>query len=130
MRIGELSRKTGVPARMLRYYEEQDLITPSRGDNGYREYDDRLVDRVTKIRGLLDSGIPTRIIGSILPCLGASIVVEDPDPVLRALLVEQRDKMVEHIAVLEQSRDALTEYIAAIDAMSARNRRKSPARER
>ncbi len=127
MRIGELSAKTGVPARMLRYYEEQKLITPLRGDNGYRDYDDRLVDRVAKIRGLLDSGVPTRIIGSILPCLGESLVVENPDPELLALLVEQRDKMVERIAILEQSRDALTDYIAAMDAKSAQTGRMTPA---
>ena len=26
MRIGELSRRTGIPTRMLRYYEEQGLM--------------------------------------------------------------------------------------------------------
>jgi DNA-binding transcriptional MerR regulator len=34
MRVGELSRRTGVSARMLRYYEEQDLLHPERGSNG------------------------------------------------------------------------------------------------
>lgn len=117
MKIGELSAKTGVAARMLRYYEEQGLITPRRLSNGYREYDDYRVDRVLKIRGLLDSGVPTRIIGDMLPCLHQSqeIVVRDPDPELRAMLVEQRDKMIERIAFLERNRDALTRYIAAMD---------------
>jgi DNA-binding transcriptional MerR regulator len=41
---------------MLRYYEEQGLITPRRLGNGYREYDEYLIDRVHKIRGLLDAG--------------------------------------------------------------------------
>jgi DNA-binding transcriptional MerR regulator len=113
MRISELSRRTGVPARMLRYYEEQRLVTPRRLANGYREYDDYLVERVQKIRGLMDSGIPTRIIGDILPCLGHpdNIIVAEPDPELRALLVEQRDKMAERIAVLSQNLEALTRYI-------------------
>lgn len=35
---------------MLRYYEEQGLITPQCLANGYREYDGHLVDRVSKIR--------------------------------------------------------------------------------
>lgn len=65
MRIGELAKMTGMPARMLRYYEEQGLITPRRLDNGYRECDEDLVARVQKIRGLLDSGTPTRIISDI-----------------------------------------------------------------
>jgi DNA-binding transcriptional MerR regulator len=68
MRIGELGRATGVAPRMLRYYEDQGLISPRRLDNGYREYDDYLIDRVRKIRGLIDAGIPTRIVADILPC--------------------------------------------------------------
>ena len=116
MRIGELSHRTDVSPRMLRYYEDQGLITARRLGNGFREYDDYLVARVHKIRGLLESGIPTRIIANILPCLHQEeIVVEDADPELRAMLVEQRDKMTERIAVLEQNRDALTRYIGAID---------------
>jgi DNA-binding transcriptional MerR regulator len=116
MRIGELAHRTDVSPRMLRYYEDRGLITARRLDNGFREYDDYLVDRVRKIRGLLDSGIPTRIIANILPCLNQQeIVVEDADPQLRAMLVEQRDKMTERAAVLEQNRDALTRYIHALD---------------
>ncbi|WP_448638953.1 MerR family transcriptional regulator [Geodermatophilus sp. URMC 63] len=116
MRIGELSHRTDVSARMLRYYEEQGLITVGRRENGFREYDDYLVARVRKIRGLLEAGIPTRIIADILPCLNQpQIVVENADPQLRAMLVEQRDKMTERIAVLEQNRQALTRYIRAMD---------------
>ena len=117
MKIGELAKRTEVPTRMLRYYEEQGLITPRRQQNGYREYDEYLVDRVKKIRGLLDSGIPTRIIGDMLPCLNQplDIVVDDPDPQLRAMLVRERDRMAERIALLEHHRHALTEYIAAMD---------------
>ena len=117
MRIGELAERTGVPRRLLRYYEEQGLITPRRRDNGYREYGDHLVDRVMKVRGLLDSGIPTRIIADMLPCLDQpqDIVVANPDPELRKILVRERERMAERIALLEHNRDALTRYIAAMD---------------
>jgi DNA-binding transcriptional MerR regulator len=117
MKIGDLAKRTEVPARMLRYYEEQGLITPRRQQNGYREYDEYLVDRVRKIRGLLDSGIPTRIIGPMLPCLNQpqEIVVDDPDPELREMLVRERDRMTERIALLEHHCHALTRYIAAMD---------------
>lgn len=116
MRIGELSKKTGVPSRMLRYYEEQELITPRRLDNGYREYDDYLIDRVKKIRGLIDSGIPTRIVTNILPCLGQpqTIVVENVDPALYELLETERDRMSEKIEFLSHNRDALTSYLQAL----------------
>jgi DNA-binding transcriptional MerR regulator len=116
MRIGELSKRTGVPSRMLRYYEEQELITPRRLDNGYREYDEYLVDRVKKIRGLIDSGIPTRIVTNILPCLGQpqTIVVEKADPALYKLLETERDRMSEKIEFLNHNRDALTSYLQAL----------------
>ncbi|WP_425531819.1 MerR family DNA-binding transcriptional regulator, partial [Stenotrophomonas maltophilia] len=33
MRIGEISRLTGIGARMLRYYEDEGLLTPERRAN-------------------------------------------------------------------------------------------------
>lgn len=122
MRIGELSKRTGVPARMLRYYEEQDLIRPTRLSNGYRDYDDYLVDRVQKIRGLVDSGIPTRIIVDILPCLDKpqTIVVQNVEPGLRELLVLERDRMSAKIDFLIQNRDAISRYIEAVDEAAQR----------
>lgn len=117
MRIGELSTRTGVPSRMLRYYEEQGLITPTRLANGYRDYDEYLVDRVGKIRGLIDAGIPTRIVTDILPCLGQpqTIVVENAEPGLVELLETERDRMTEKIDFLTQNRDALTSYLGALE---------------
>ncbi|MBF4581653.1 MerR family transcriptional regulator [Curtobacterium sp. VKM Ac-2865] len=117
MRIGELSKRTGVASRMLRYYEEQCLITPRRLHNGYREYDEYLVDRVGKIKGLVDAGIPTRIVTSILPCLGQpqTIVVENAEPGLFELLETERDRMSEKIDFLTHNRDAITSYLRALE---------------
>jgi DNA-binding transcriptional MerR regulator len=116
MRIGELAKRTGVASRMLRYYEEQGLITPRRLDNGYREYDEYLVDRVGKIKGLVDAGIPTRIVTNILPCLGQpqTIVVENAEPGLFDLLETERDRMSEKIDFLTHNRDAITSYLRAL----------------
>lgn len=41
MNIGDVSRQTGLPAKTIRYYEEIGLITPRRGENGYRHFQDR-----------------------------------------------------------------------------------------
>jgi DNA-binding transcriptional MerR regulator len=116
MRIGELEKLTSTPARSLRYYEQQGLITPRRLDNGYREYDDYLVDRVLQIRGLIDSGIPTRIIKQILPCLGTprTIVVEDADPELLTVLAREREQMNRRIGCLIRNRDAIDGYMQAV----------------
>jgi DNA-binding transcriptional MerR regulator len=113
VRIGELAKLTDTPSRSLRYYEEQGLIIPERLPNGYRDYGDYLVDRVKQIRGLIDSGIPTRMIKQILPCLDKprSILVEDAEPELVALLAQQRDRMSARIDVLARNRDAIDSYL-------------------
>ena len=116
MRIGELALRTGVPTRLLRYYEEQGLLSPSRAPNGYRSYDEVLVGRVTQIRGLLDAGVPTRIIREILPCLDdpCSIHVSDATPELIADLERHRDQMDSKIQCLARNRDAISTYLSAV----------------
>jgi DNA-binding transcriptional MerR regulator len=123
MRIGELEKLTDTPARSLRYYEAQELIAPRRLPNGYREYDDYLVDRVIQIRGLIDSGIPTRIIKQILPCLDKprEIVVEDADPELLTLLARERDRMTTRIECLARNRDAIDDYMKAVNEATAQH---------
>ncbi len=115
MRIGELADRTGVPRRLLRYYEEQGLITPARAANGYRDYDERTIDRVDQIRGLLDAGMPTRVIKQILPCLGTPRVLVCPDdasPEFVRTLENERDQMTRRLEHLTRNRDALDHYLA------------------
>lgn len=38
MNIGAAARKSGLPAKTIRYYEEIGLLTPGRASNGYRDY--------------------------------------------------------------------------------------------
>ncbi len=95
MKIGELAKRTNVSTRLLRYYEEEGLLTPDRAANGYRDYAERLVDRVLQIRGLLDSGLPTRIIKQIIPCLTEPRVIHvtDATPDMIATLEHERDQI-------------------------------------
>lgn len=87
---------------------EQDLIIPRRLPNGYREYDHYLINRVNQIRGLIDSGLPTKIIKQILPCVDKrpTIHPSDATPELLAVLEEQRDRMTQRIDCLTRNRDA------------------------
>ncbi len=38
MNIGNASVKSGLPAKTIRYYEEIGLVSPDRSDNGYRDF--------------------------------------------------------------------------------------------
>jgi DNA-binding transcriptional MerR regulator len=116
MLIGELARRTGVPARMLRYYEEHGLLSPERSTNGYREYAESVVGRVGQIRGLLDAGVPVKIIKEILPCVDdpCSIHVSDATPELISMLEQHRDEMSARIDCLSRNRDAISRYLASV----------------
>src|SRR5262245_36798623 len=116
MRIGELSQRTATARRLLRYYEEQGLIVSQRCGNGYRDYDESSVDRVQQIRGLLDAGLPTRIIKQILPCLDKPRIIHFPDatPEMMATLEYEQERMTRRIEVLTRNRDAIAEYMAAV----------------
>jgi MerR family copper efflux transcriptional regulator len=45
MKISEAARRSGLSAKTIRYYEEIELIAPAtRGENGYRNYDNQAVE--------------------------------------------------------------------------------------
>ncbi|APU14447.1 MULTISPECIES: MerR family transcriptional regulator [Actinoalloteichus] len=74
MRIGELARRTGTTARALRYYEQQGLLSSTRRENGYRDYDVAAVIRVRNVRHLLDIGLRSEDVRQFGPCLAVDLV--------------------------------------------------------
>ncbi|TMR22191.1 MerR family transcriptional regulator [Actinomadura geliboluensis] len=68
MKIGELSRETGVAVRLLRYYEDQGLLTSHRSPGGHRHYGPEAPAAVARIRTLLAAGLRTRVIRELTPC--------------------------------------------------------------
>jgi DNA-binding transcriptional MerR regulator len=114
IRIGELSRCSGVSRRLLRYYEEQGLLQPLRRPSGYREYRSSDVAVVRRIRGLLAAGLSTATIASVLPCIredGERLVPTCPE--LIAQLREERDRIDNAIDDLTTSRQILDTVITA-----------------
>ncbi len=47
MNIGEAAKRSGLPTKTIRYYEEIGLVAPARRDSGYRDYSDRDVHELT-----------------------------------------------------------------------------------
>ncbi len=69
MRIGELSARTGVSRRALRYYEQQGLLVSARSSSDQRYYDETHVERVKLIRTFLTAGMSSRAIAQLVPCM-------------------------------------------------------------
>lgn len=114
MRISDVTDRTGIAARLLRYYEEQDLLVPARNASGYRDYSDQDVEVATRIRQLLDAGLSTATIRTVLPCLTerAGRLTPIRADTIRDLKREQT-RIEASIEALTASRDAIR---AVIDA--------------
>ncbi len=67
MKIGEVSKASGVSQRMIRHYEAIGLIAaPARRDSGYRDYSDRDIHRLRFIANARDLGFPIEEIRALL----------------------------------------------------------------
>ncbi|GAA1105791.1 MerR family transcriptional regulator [Tsukamurella strandjordii] len=67
MRIGEVSQRSGVSARMLRHYDALGLVRPSgRSVSGYREYADADLRRIFHVESLRTLGLSLKDIGRAL----------------------------------------------------------------
>jgi len=123
MRISQISERTGIPARLLRYYEEQGLLAPARNASGYRDYDDRDVEVARRVRLLLDAGLSTATIRTVAPCLIeragrlAPLCAEIIDDLKR-----EQARIEASIMTLAASRDAIGAVIAAGQHTARRQR--------
>ncbi len=80
MLIGEVARRSGVSARMLRHYESLGLVRPSgRTGSGYREYSGEDVRRIFHVESLRAMGLSLREIGRALddPGFAPADLVDD-----------------------------------------------------
>lgn len=110
MRIGELAERTGVSARMLRYYEQQGLLAPTRGSGGQREYGTPEVERVALLRTLFDAGLSSRTIARLLPCVDTPSLRTAEDAF--ATMARERDRLREAMGTLGTAVDALERLMA------------------
>ncbi|MFH9352123.1 MerR family transcriptional regulator [Kitasatospora sp. NPDC017646] len=114
MRIGQLSQRTGTSQRLIRYYESAGLLSSTRLPNGYRDYEPSAEQTVRRIRALLAAGLPTRLIGQVLPC-------GQPDGPLLAcpgVLSKLRTQLAEldrRAEELDQARETLRRAISATE---------------
>ncbi|MET2715234.1 MerR family transcriptional regulator [Streptomyces harbinensis] len=113
MLIGELSRRTGVPARLLRYYEQRGLLTSERDPNNYRQYAADAPRTVARIREMLAAGLPTEAIRALLPCADGADAGADPCPEVLRTLAAELDRLESTMAALNERHAALTAFRTA-----------------
>ncbi|MFE4515315.1 MerR family transcriptional regulator [Kitasatospora sp. NPDC056783] len=80
MLIGDVARRSGVSARMLRHYESLGLVRPTgRTDSGYRQYAEADIRRIFHIESLRSLGLSLREVGRALddPGFAPAALVDD-----------------------------------------------------
>ena len=120
MRIGELSRRTQIPIRMLRYYEERGLLSPQRAPSGYRHYQEAEVEQATLVSSLVRSGLPTRLILPLLRDKQLNPVdldeTDDGDDDLVALFAAEFARLDSQVKCLSLSRNAVQQHLRRLRA--------------
>ena len=107
--IGEVSRRSGVAASALRFYEERGLITSERAGSGHRRYPRSVLRRIAFI-------VFAQRIGLTLDEIGAELAKLPPDraPTRRdwsRLARTWASRIHQRIAELERLKLGLTEFI-------------------
>lgn len=110
MLIGELSTRSGVSPRSLRYYEQQGLLDADRSGNGYRAYGEEAVVRASTIHALYGAGFPREVVTAVLGCTG------EAPPEAHERLVEHLEQVADdlerRIAEMTRTREAVIDFLA------------------
>ncbi|MFF2365160.1 HEAT repeat domain-containing protein [Streptomyces sp. NPDC058122] len=100
MLIGEVARRSGVSARMLRHYESLGLVRPSgRTGSNYREYSGDDIRRIFHIESLRSLGLSLREIGRALDDPGFT-----PSSLVEGLIDQTRERIAAETELLTRLR--------------------------
>ena len=105
MNIGDVSSRSGLPSKTIRYYEEIGLVKPARDPNGYRSFSDANVHVLTFVAHARTLGF------SIDDCRQLVALWENQSRAssdVRALAKSHLHQIETKIADLEAMRDTLS----------------------
>jgi len=109
MNIGQASRRSGVSAKMIRYYEALGLMPGvARSATGYRQYDDATVHTLRFIRRARDLGFDTREIGNLLQLWRNK---RRPSAEVKRVAMRQVAELDQRIAALQSMQRTLTHLV-------------------
>jgi DNA-binding transcriptional MerR regulator len=110
MRIGELSERTGVSRRSLRYYEDQGLVVSTRSPSGQRHYAEDQVERVRLIQSFFAAGLSSRTIVEMLPCMTSRPTMRAAQDSM-AVMLRERERLSAVLDAVLAARTALDRLI-------------------
>ena len=107
--IGEFSEVTGLGIHTLRYYENENLITPMRNSSNRRRYSDKDISWIAFIKRLKATGMPIKEIKryAALRAEGNATLTERME-----MLIQHRQSLREQIRQLQDHEAKLNEKIA------------------
>lgn len=114
--IGQIARRTGIPAKTIRFYEEIGLLPrPPRGPNSYRRYSLADINRLLLLRRIRLLGLPLSTAKPLL--IGASDArCGDVQRQLLSLVEQRLDAIDQEIAELHALRETVAGYQRALAA--------------
>ncbi|SOH95159.1 Cu(I)-responsive transcriptional regulator [Monaibacterium marinum] len=108
MNIGHAAKRTGLPTKTLRYYEEIGLVKPARDTNGYRAFSEVDIHNLTFVAR-------SRALGfSVEECRTLLTLWQDTDRAsadVRKMAALHLARIEEKIADLAAMRDTLSELV-------------------
>lgn len=117
LKIGEISRESGVGVEALRFYESRGLIEPAaRTQLGYRLYDDAVFARLSFIKKAQSIGFTLDEIAHIISDAAQG---RTPCADVRRLAAEKLAALEERIRQLQRHRRELRQTVAAWEQQGA-----------
>ena len=111
--IGQLSRRTGVPIKVLRHYEDLGfLYTLGRSESNYRLFGEEVVWCVQVIQGLRSLGLTLKEIQALVTCY-LERPGEPSGVLLEAQLAQALARVEAQITALQALRQRILEFQAA-----------------
>ena len=113
MTIAEVSKKYELSADTMRYYERIGLVPPvPRNKSGIRDYDTESCQWVELMKCMRSAGVQ---IEALIEYVALFQQGDETIGARKALLIEQRDQLVERMAEMQRSLDRLNDKIERYD---------------
>ncbi len=118
MRIGEVAGRAGVPAKTIRFWEDQHLLpAPARTRSGYRDYDPAILERLAFIRQAQAAGLTLEHIRQVVDIRDGG---QPPCVHVTGLIARRLAEVEARLAEFARTRDQLA-------ALAARGAAQDPA---